>query len=66
MISNKRRTIIISVSVAMGTVLAYFLTLSRKKDLEPGDYGTLFINMLLAAAILIGIGVIFRMKGNKK
>lgn len=66
MISNKRRIIIGGTSLAVGTVLSVLLMISRKGKLSVNDYATLMTNVMLAAAIVVVIGVLFRNKAKDK
>ncbi len=56
----KRRTVIIVVSVLMGTFFAYLLVRSRMGTLKPNDWFQLAFNFLFAVAIVIGIGMLLR------
>jgi hypothetical protein len=60
MMSDKKRITIITLSVLAGTFLSYLLMWGRKGKMEPGDYGTLFVNGLLALAVVVGVTVIFK------
>lgn len=60
MMSTKKRISIITLSVMGGTFLSYLLMWGKKGKLDAGDYGTLFVNTLLALAVIIGVTVIFK------
>lgn len=59
--SNRRRLTIIIASVLMGTFLASLLVKSRMGTLKPNDWFQLGFNFLFAVAIVVGIGLVFRM-----
>lgn len=63
--SNRRRFLIIFFSLLAGTFLSGLLMWSRKDQLSTNDYATLFINMLMAGAVIVGVGYILRKKENK-
>ena len=63
--TNRRRIIIILLSVCMGTFLAYLLVKSRMGTLKTEDWFQLGFNFLFAVAIVIGIGVVFRFMRKK-
>lgn len=63
--NNRRRIIIIIVSVLMGTFFAFLLVKSRMGTLKPNDWFQLGFNFLFAVAIVIGIGMILKMMREK-
>ncbi len=58
--SRRRRIIIITASVLMGTFFAFLLIKSRMGTLKPNDWFQLGFNFLFAVAIVIGIGFVLR------
>ena len=62
MMTNRKRFLIVIASVTAGTFLSALLFYSRRGKLGPGEFGTLFINMIIALALVIGIGIMFRKK----
>jgi len=60
MIRGRRRVIIITVSVIIGSIFATLLILSRKGTLSPNDWATLGINFLFALVIVFAIGILLR------
>jgi O-antigen/teichoic acid export membrane protein len=57
MLSNRRRIIIITVSVLIGTVFSALLIMSRNKKLTPNEWDTLAVNFFFALAIVFVIGI---------
>ncbi|MEP7262917.1 MAG: hypothetical protein ABI772_00390 [Bacteroidota bacterium] len=66
--SNRRRIIIIMVSVISGTVLSFFIFKARKgpAGLTNDDYSTLITNFIFSLAIIVGVGLMFAWKKNKE
>ena len=60
--TRRRRIFLITVSITIGTILSAFLMFMRKKELTPNDWGILFINTLIALAVVVGVGMILRKK----
>ncbi len=63
--SSRRRIIIIVLSVSMGSFFAFLLIKSRVGTLKPNDLFQLGFNFLFAVAIVVGIGLVFKMKKDK-
>lgn len=59
--SPTRRVIIILISVLTGTVLSYFLYMSRRgaNGLSKEDYHMLLTNMIFSLGLILGIGFMF-------
>ncbi len=62
--NNRRRITIIIISVTIGTVLSAFLLAHRLNGLKGNDVISLVFNMIIAIAVVVGIGVVLR-KGDK-
>ena len=62
MLSNRRRIVIITISVLTGSVLSALLILSRKQKLSPNEWGTLAVNFFFAFAIVLAIGIFLSKK----
>ena len=62
--TNKRRYMLVGVSVGFGTLLSALLLASRGK-LEGTGYVTLFFNMAIAVAVIFGLGVVFKSMDKK-
>ncbi len=60
MLSNRRRTIIIVLSVLTGSFFAGLLLLSRKGTFTARDWSTIGINFLFALAIVFAIGIFLK------
>jgi hypothetical protein len=60
MLSGKRRTIIIIISVIIGSIFATLLLLSRRGTLTVHDWTTIGINFLFALVIVFAIGILLR------
>ncbi len=60
MLSNKRRIIIIVLSVITGSIFAGLLFLSRRGTLTIREWTTLGINFLFALLIVFGIGILLK------
>lgn len=61
MISNKRRVIIIVISVSAGTLLSVLLFKLRRgaQPLTTNDVSMLVTNLVFSIAIILGIGFLF-------
>ncbi len=59
--SNRRRIIIIIISVFTGTMLSLFIFTIRKGDagLSNDDYTTLITNFIFSLGIIVAIGLLF-------
>jgi len=66
-VSDKRRIIIVIVSVVSGTFLSFLLFKSRKGDagLSSQDYSTIITNFIFSLAIILGVGFMFLWKKKK-
>ena len=62
MISNKRRIIIITVSVIIGSIFAALLLMSRRGKLSPNEWGTIAVNFFFALTIVLAIGIFLNKK----
>lgn len=63
--SNKKRFLIIFLSVTMGSFLAMLLFKSRMGTLSPEAWRQIATNFIFALAIVIIIGILLRKKGDK-
>ena len=63
--SNKRRLLIIFLSVSMGTLLATWLVKSRMGTLGPDAWKQMAINFAFALVIVLVIGILLRRKSDK-
>ncbi len=63
--TNKRRYFIITVSLTIGTILSALLLYSRMGTLKGTDYMTLVFNMIIAAAVIVALGVVFKTMDKK-
>lgn len=64
--TNKRRYLIITISLTIGTFLSALMLYSRRGTLQGTDYLTLAFNMIIAAAVIVGLAVVFRTMDKKK
>ncbi|CAN5435326.1 hypothetical protein BH11BAC1_BH11BAC1_03080 [soil metagenome] len=63
MLSPRRRLVIVVSSVALGSFLAALLMKQRFGTLKQENINQLIFNFIFAAAIVVGIGILFsRMK----
>jgi hypothetical protein len=62
--SNRRRIIIIVISVTLGSLFALLVIKKRVGALSHENYIQLVFNFIFAVAIVVGIGLLFR-KMNK-
>ncbi len=62
--SNRRRFIIIFISLTLGSILSILIVKKRMGTLSPQSYMQLIINFIFAAAIVVGIALLFK-KMNK-
>ena len=65
MISNKRRLIIIFMSVGLGSLISLYIMKKKMGTLKPDDYMQLGFNFLFAVAIVIGIGLLMSRQNQK-
>lgn len=63
--SNRRRIILIVVSVTLGSLLSIWIVKKRMGNLSPTSYNQLIFNFIFAIAIVVGIAILFQ-KMNKK
>ena len=63
--SNKKRFLIIFLSVTMGSFLAMLLVKSRMGTLSPEAWRQIATNFIFALAIVVIIGILLRKKGDK-
>jgi len=63
--SNKKRFLIIFLSVTMGSFLAVLLVKSRMGTLSPEAWRQIATNFIFALAIVVIIGILLRKKGDK-
>ncbi len=59
--SNKRRIIIIMLSVGAGTILSYFMIKLRRggQELTVTDKNTLIWNLAISITLILGVGFMF-------
>jgi len=62
--TNKRRFLIIFISLTLGSLLSMWIIKKRMGALSPQSYMQLIFNFIFAGAIVIGIALLFR-KMNK-
>ncbi len=62
--SNRRRFLIIFISLGIGSLLSIWVIKKRMGNLSPQSYMQLIFNFIFAAAIVIGISLLFK-KMNK-
>jgi uncharacterized membrane protein len=62
--SNRRRFFIIFISLLVGSLLSIWIVKKRMGSLSPQSYMQLIFNFIFAAAIVIGISLLFK-KMNK-
>jgi hypothetical protein len=58
--SDKRRFIIIFVSLTLGSILSIWIVKKRMGTLSPESYMQLIFNFIFAAAIVVGIALLFK------
>ncbi len=63
---DKRRLIIIVVSVLIGTMLSVLLVMGKKGRIDSNDKFMLATNFVFGLAIVIAIGVVMKRMDNKK
>jgi hypothetical protein len=63
--SKRWRIIIIVASVLMGTFFSFLLVRTRMGTLKPNDWFQLGFNFLFAVAIVVGIGLLLKMRKEK-
>lgn len=64
--TNRRRITIITISIAAGTFLSYFIfRMRRGGELTQMDYITLIGNLIISLAVILGIGFMFLWRKNK-
>ena len=63
--TNKRRYFIITVSLTIGTILSALLLYSRMGTLKGPDFMILAFNMIIAAAVIVGLGIVFKTMDKK-
>lgn len=62
--TNKRRFTIIFISLTLGSILSILIVKKRIGNLSPQSYMQLIFNFIFAAAIVVGIALLFK-KMNK-
>ena len=62
--TNRRRFTIIFISLTLGSILSIWIVKKRIGNLSPQSYMQLIFNFIFAAAIVIGIAMLFK-KMNK-
>ena len=62
--TNQRRFSIIFISLTLGSILSIWIVKKRMGNLSPQSYMQLIFNFIFAAAIVIGIAMLFK-KMNK-
>ena len=62
--SDKRRFIIIFISLTLGSILSIWIVKMRVGNLSPQSYMQLIFNFVFAAAIVVGIAVLFKKMNN--
>ena len=60
MSSNRRRAIIIFVSVGIGSLLALYFMKRRLSTLSADSYKQLVLNYIFAVAIVVGVGILLK------
>ena len=63
--SNRRRLLIILISVSLGSILSIWIIKKRMGTLSQDSYRQLIFNFIFAIAIVVGIGLLFK-NMNKK
>jgi hypothetical protein len=63
--SNKKRFLIIVLSVSMGSFFAVLLIKSRMGTLSPEAWRQIATNFIFALAIVVIIGILLRKKGDR-
>ena len=58
--SNRRRFLIIVISVAVGSILSFWIVRQRMGALSPQSYMQLGFNFIFAIAIVVGIAVLLK------
>lgn len=65
--TNRRRFSIIFISLTLGSILSIWIVKQRIGTLSPQSYMQLIFNFIFAAAIVIGIALLFKkMNKNEK
>lgn len=62
--SDKRRFVIIFISLTLGSILSIWIIKMRVGSLSPQSYMQLIFNFIFAAAIVVGIAVLFKKMNN--
>lgn len=63
--TNRRRFTIIFISLTIGSILSIWIVKQRMGTLSPQSYMQLIFNFIFAAAIVVGIALLFK-KMNKE
>lgn len=66
MISNKRRLILILVSVSVGSLISFWIVKKRMGTLRPDDYFSLGVNFFFAAALVVGLAIFLQKMNDKE
>lgn len=56
--SNRRRLIIIFISVGLGSLISFYIVKQRLGTLKPQDYMQLGFNFIFAVAVVVGIAIL--------
>jgi hypothetical protein len=64
--SNRRRFMIILLSVSLGSLLSIWIVKKRIGALSPDAYWQLIFNFIFAIAIVVGIGILFKRMNKDK
>jgi hypothetical protein len=65
MISNKRRIVLILVSVSTGSLISLWIVKKRLGSLQQSDYLSLLFNFIFAAAVVVGLAVLLQSMNKK-
>ncbi|MFM7217035.1 MAG: hypothetical protein ACKO7B_07120 [Flavobacteriales bacterium] len=65
MISNKRRIVLILVSVSTGSLISLWIVKQRLGNLRQSDYLSLLFNFIFAAAVVVGLALLLQSMNKK-
>ncbi len=63
--SNRRRIIIIVLSVGLGSLISFWIVKKRMGNLSQENYNQLIFNFIFAIAIVVGIAILFKKMNDK-
>lgn len=63
--TNKRRAIIIFLSVGLGSVISFWMVKKRMGNLSQDNINQLIFNFIFAIAIVVGIALLFKNMNDK-